>query len=331
MFCSQCGKKVNDNMLFCPFCGAALVLPEQDTDNSAPEKVVPQEKKAVPSETVAFVAKEDFEPLDLDALAIGSANKPEVNASKERTSVPENDDDSPFRRPQSDSKTEEQPLREPVRLAGNVPDLKDVHTPFPSNKKSAQKRPSTYVPPRRFDPDDIFLDGEESFEEEEEEEEFTYEEPLEGGFFERHIRGMVGLMSFAVLLIVLLVWSLSDSGQRTLAGVNLAWRSETYAQIAYEAYESKNYARSAEYYLKALAREPESYNYAYYAGAMYLWNGDAQNAAEMAKRAVQIDDSREEAYQLLLQAYPDVSTRPWEIQQLLEQGYAKTGLESLKP
>ena len=30
MYCSQCGKKVAENMLFCPFCGAPIVIPEQD-------------------------------------------------------------------------------------------------------------------------------------------------------------------------------------------------------------------------------------------------------------------------------------------------------------
>ena len=30
MYCSQCGKKVKDTMLFCPFCGEPIVIPEQD-------------------------------------------------------------------------------------------------------------------------------------------------------------------------------------------------------------------------------------------------------------------------------------------------------------
>ena len=29
MFCSQCGKKVLEMMLFCPFCGSPIVVPEQ--------------------------------------------------------------------------------------------------------------------------------------------------------------------------------------------------------------------------------------------------------------------------------------------------------------
>ena len=30
MYCGQCGKKVMENMLFCPFCGAPIVIPDQD-------------------------------------------------------------------------------------------------------------------------------------------------------------------------------------------------------------------------------------------------------------------------------------------------------------
>ena len=30
MFCGQCGKRVMENMLFCPFCGSPIVIPDQD-------------------------------------------------------------------------------------------------------------------------------------------------------------------------------------------------------------------------------------------------------------------------------------------------------------
>ena len=35
MYCSRCGKKVLDNMLYCPFCGAEIIIPEQDGDGAA--------------------------------------------------------------------------------------------------------------------------------------------------------------------------------------------------------------------------------------------------------------------------------------------------------
>ena len=305
MFCSQCGKKVNDTMLFCPFCGAALVLPEQD---DAPKNDAPP----VASAEEAPVEDAPFEPLDLDAFA-----EPVVHRA----------------RPEAERKADPEPLlREPVRLSGSVPDLTSGHAPIRRPAKGAKKRPSTYVPQKEFNPDDIFMDGgEDDFDLPDEPESFSFEDEPGDSFFERHIRGMVGLMAFAILMIVLLLWALSAAGQRTLAGLNLAWRADAYEQIAYEAYQNQNYPLSAEYYLKALAREPNSYDYAYSAGVMYLWNSDATNAAEMAKRAIQIDPSRADAYKLLVQIYPDVSTRPWEIQSLVEQGYQKTGLDELKP
>ena len=35
MFCGQCGKKVMENMLFCPFCGEPIVIPDQDVPAAA--------------------------------------------------------------------------------------------------------------------------------------------------------------------------------------------------------------------------------------------------------------------------------------------------------
>ena len=60
MYCSQCGKKVNDTMLFCPFCGSALVLPEQEEKADIPKK---------PAESAEAVQEEEFRPLDLDAFS----------------------------------------------------------------------------------------------------------------------------------------------------------------------------------------------------------------------------------------------------------------------
>lgn len=344
MFCSQCGKKVNDTMLFCPFCGAALVLPEQDDrpqmvappappeqddrpqraappappeQGDRPQRVAPpappeQGDRPLKAAAAEDTAAEDvpFEPLDLDALA-----EPVVHHT--RTEM---------------ERRSESPAREPVRLSGSVPDLTGGHAPVRRPARGAKKRPSTYVPQKEFNPNDLFMDGDEDdFIPPDEPEAFSFEDEPEDSFFVRHMRGMVGVMAFAILMIVLLLWALSASGQRALAGLNLAWRAEAYEQIAYEAYENQNYPLSLEYYLKALSREPDSYNYAYSAGIMYLYNNDPADASEMAKRAIQIDSASPQAYALLVQIYPDVSTRPWEIQQLIEQGYQEPGSEQSNP
>ena len=56
MYCSKCGKKVGDTMLFCPFCGEAIVIPDQDEQEKTPDQWNPalEEKQT----TV-----EEFEPL----------------------------------------------------------------------------------------------------------------------------------------------------------------------------------------------------------------------------------------------------------------------------
>ena len=59
MFCSQCGKRVTDNMLFCPYCGAPIVIPEQEDEAAEAPKAAPTDRpeptpldgsQAIPSE-----------------------------------------------------------------------------------------------------------------------------------------------------------------------------------------------------------------------------------------------------------------------------------------
>ena len=57
MYCSHCGKKVTDTMLFCPFCGDPIVIPDQDDapseavePSAVPEKPAPPETDATPAE-----------------------------------------------------------------------------------------------------------------------------------------------------------------------------------------------------------------------------------------------------------------------------------------
>lgn len=48
MFCSQCGRKLREGMLFCPFCGAEIILPEQDAEEPAvaPDPVTSETEEA---------------------------------------------------------------------------------------------------------------------------------------------------------------------------------------------------------------------------------------------------------------------------------------------
>lgn len=216
---------------------------------------------------------------------------------------------------------------EPVRLKGRAPDLSNVHNPDRPGASSRRKA-SSYAPVREFNPKDIFMDGDD-YDEDDDDEEYAYEEPEEGGFFIRHIRGVVGLSLFVIVLAIVVGWAFSGGGQRVLAQANLAWQPSVYEQLGYDAYQNGQYAVAAGYYEQALKRDGRNYSYAYSAAVASYMAGDTERAAEMGKKAVEIDATRVDGYQLLQRLYPDASARPWEIQSLIQQGYRLTGDASL--
>ena len=149
----------------------------------------------------------------------------------------------------------------------------------------------------------------------------------ERSFVFRHIRGIVGALLFLVLLAILGFYALSDPGQMTLAKINatLPLRPEIYSRIAYDYYQSGDYAHSGVYYERALARQPDSYNYASSAAMAYISGGDNDRAAEMLRKCVQLKPDAVEPYVYLLSLYPNANSRPWDVAQLLKQGYERTG------
>lgn len=336
MFCSQCGKKVLETMLFCPFCGSPIVVPDQE---STPEPAQEPEQPAASAQAEQddAIGKERFVPLDLNGdwtFGMTEIPQPEPEPEFKPLDLSELDEELPVRveRPKPEEISERlasQMREEPVRLGGHVPDLTNVHPPKP--EKTGARKPTTFVPVREFNPDDIFLDGSDrDIYDEDEDDGYDYEEPEEGGFWIRHIRGVVALSLMVVVLAIVAGWTFSAAGQTALARANLAWKPDTYAQLAYEAYQLQNYQLSANYYERALARDDDSYVYANSAGVAYYLAGDTVRAVDMARRAIGIDPSRVDAYQLLMRLYPDVATRPWEISSLIQQGYQLTGDETLK-
>ena len=57
----------------------------------------------------------------------------------------------------------------------------------------------------------------------------------------------------------------------------------------------------------------------------YLRGRDTDKAAAMLKRCAEISPMLLEPYIYLLNLYPDAAQRPWDITQLLQQGYQQTG------
>lgn len=364
MFCSQCGKKVMDTMLFCPFCGSAIVVPDQEEG----EEQRPAEREPEPEHKEEFVPlnlntnwdHEDVETLP-DAEPFQSVDpyvfedepkaptiriqtkqdefeatptiRAQVQPEMETSASPTLRAQLPMQFEQSTTPTlhiQKQPdPMEPVQLEGRVPELNHVQSGRQST--GGRQQANTHVPVKDFNPNDMFLDGgtKDAYDEYDDDD-YAYEEPEEGSFFVRHVRGIVALTLFLVLGFIVICWLFSGTGQTALARANLAWRASAYEELAFSAYEEGNYALSGSYYERALARDSDNYSYANSAGVAYFMAEDLMRATEMGKRAVEIDPSRLDGYQLLLRLYPDVATRPWEISSLLQSGYQLTGDESLK-
>jgi len=355
MYCGQCGKKVMENMLFCPFCGSPIVIPEQDEPvTAAPEA----EKKAVPEAVPAEEARQislfedieesedieaedvvDFEPLrfsfddvddddedsDGELAAAFDDDPPEENYVPDLLIVEEESIET-LSEEAEDVKPE--PVKHPVKERRKTPEM---------NRRRVNK---TYIPVKEVDMDNLFMD-EESHEDEDEydlpednedefERDFEFEEPEEGSFVQRHIRGIVGLILMLVLAIIILIWAMSGKGQVTLAKLNLAWNPEIYADLGFEAYQSDSDLLAARYYEKALARDTENYDYAHSAMVAYYEADRIESAASMLKKCVEMRPDSVEPYQEMLILYPDAATRPWEIRELIRMGYERTGDASLK-
>ncbi len=392
MYCSHCGKKVTDTMLFCPFCGDPIVIPEQDAPEDAP--VEPSTLPETDGRAEADGAPaEPFVPLNEADAPDGQA--PEAGQEEPAADAPEADEaaaelldwgrsrrayadgdvwarpDEPFepldleeteasedttgnwreeiaRRKDAAAPRKRAPDMsagvEPVRLDGVAPKLETgaerAKRDAGTGGKPARKSANTLVPPKPMDPKDIFMDGDDAFDAEDafdgfdapafEDTGYVYEDAGEDSFFMRHLRGFVGLAMFVILILMFVIYAFSTAGQLTLARINLAWSTAAYSQLGDESYEDGLYAQAAQYYERALQRDPDNYAFASAAVMAYLEAEDSDKAAAMLKRCVQIDPSQLDPYLYLLNLYPDAAQRPWDVTQLLKQGYQATGDDRLK-
>ena len=389
MYCSHCGKKVGEDMLFCPFCGKPIVIPEQDNESvAAPAPVAegmvasdagqreaeatestvesPEDKPtSVSDEGDAPDAAKDAAPVsdaEAELLEWDRARKRHMEADVWARPEAPAAEFSPLAQEEADEKLEESDWKEavikkkeavtlekkppemkrgeeaPVRLDGAAPKLElDIQGAKPRDKgKQRRKQANTLVPPKTMDPDDIFMDRkrapyeeDDPFDEDAEGDDFrnsfSFEEDDEGSFFIRHLRGIVGLALFVILLLMFVIYAFSRSGQVSLARVNAAWSKDAYSTLGYQYYQAGDYSQAGLYYERALQRDPTSYSFASSAAMAYLEAGDNEKATALLKRCAEIDPTKLEPYAYLLKLYPDAASRPWDITQLLQQGYQRTG------
>ena len=378
MYCSHCGKKVNDTMLFCPFCGDPIVIPDQDDTKAAqaPDSA-PAEPLGEPVEAAEANSAERPEEAPAPALVdrpsreMGEAEAELLDWSQSRKHYAPDDlwaDSDESTEAFSPLSFEEEPEQtqdwreeiarrkeaaapekkppdmsglegEPVRLEGVAPKLEaDIEgaKAVGGSREKPRKSASTLVPPKAMDPNDIFMDGGDGGYDDYDayddpgadgyaEAGFIYEDGAEGGFFMRHMRGFVGLALFIILLLMFVIYAFSRAGQQSLAKINLAWSIDTYSQLGYQSYQEQQYDQAGLYYERALQRDPSNYNYASSAAMAYVEAGNTDKAAAMLKRCAEINPTLLEPYIYLLNLYPDAAQRPWDITQLLWQGYERTG------
>ena len=332
MFCSRCGKKVLESMLFCPFCGAEIIIPEQD---DTPEELTSDKRFSfdLPEEKDSGKSA-DAETMDW-ALPPEEKNEPEPaepEPQPEKTIVlkrPLRIDDTPLH---SDDETDEDEKPGP-RLRRSTEE---------DEERPARRRAVNMFMEDEDEEEDDFDVYEHAYEryqrrdrrgeDRDDDDDDDYDDDDEG-FFARHLRGIVALILLIALLGGLAFYAMTDAGQSQLARINVTLpfiKAEAYSKLGFDAYQAGNYAQAGAYYERALARKPDNFDFATSAAMAYYNDQNTDKAAEMLKKCVEIDPNAVTPYVYLLNLYPDAASRPSEITQLVQQGYQNTGDEQLK-
>ena len=271
-------------------------------------------------------AQEEFKPLNFE-------NIDEEIASFAAAASVENDEALSETLASQDEPLEDIPSNAPRRRENTL-----IYTPESARARSKK----TFIPVQDVDPDNIFMDEPEEFDEYDaydedsgysggfdDEDDYEYEDRVEGSFFRRHIRGIVGLLLLLMLAAICLIWASTTKGQTVLAKMNLAWDAEVYAELGYEAYQNNSDLQAARYYEKAYSRDAGNYTYAHSAMVAYYEADQLENATSMLKICVELQPNNPEPYAEFLILYPDPMSRPWEITEKIRDGYQRTGDERL--
>lgn len=321
MYCSRCGKKVLESMLFCPFCGSEIIIPDQDgeapvqTDNPEPEKLSFDDRtylwngtEAAEAEQPEMQTSDEVKPEPVSLTKSNEEEAPPLPEPLPRLSfAPPTMERPEEEKPSPQPKEEEKPLD--IFMERDHEEAQDDFDAFEAAQARRRSRQ------RGLDEDDD-LDSEER-----------------EGFFHRHLRGLAAVVLLLALVAGLAVFAISETGQRTLAKLNMALplKAEVYGKLGFEEYQSKNYGQSGIYYERALARDPGSFDFASSAAMAYIADGNTDQATEMLKKCIELRPEAVEPYIYLIRLYPNVDQRPAAISELLEEGYRRTGDARLKP
>ena len=186
MYCGQCGKKVMENMLYCPFCGSPIVIPEQDEPAAEAVKAQFAPAAAPESEEIRQVSlfDDDFareapdESLEEDVREEEEIPFEPLRFSFDELVEPEADSAAEEEISTGEESVSEQPAPEPAEetpapeLAPEpeqqVPVSEPKIRPEKRRPEAGRKREAkTLIPVKDVDVDNLFMD-EESLEPEDE-------------------------------------------------------------------------------------------------------------------------------------------------------------------
>jgi len=347
MRCPKCAKENPDIRLFCMSCGE--LMPEEEpeaedvkeeeaaardiTAESLTEEMCEESSDTSDELPEAFdVSEDDTEFYRVRSKArrvIEEAWPEEINrpTSVRKTSLFDNDKD--FEEPeQEESEYSRNDYRDnrqkPTLDRRNIPEL---------------GTPSTIIPKReeKLEPDDFFsVKGQVLPEYDDEDDDWNDEnefhsrsvvkrkEPKQS-FIIRHMRGVVTLLLLVITAVIVIIWANTDSAQLMLAGIDLAWTPESYAQLADEAYAKKDLSAAGHYYSLAYEHDMGNYNYAVMAANSYIEGGYNSKALEAVRICIELKPADANLYLMLLQLQPDPENIPSGDRELLKQGYRLTG------
>ena len=114
MFCGQCGKRVHDTMLFCPFCGSPIVIPDQDAEEAGHAMPVePAEQQPEEAAQEFFEVEEESEIPEEPVLEEIPQPEPEAEFEPLRFDEPYEDEEMDL--DPEDPPVSEEPEQVPVR------------------------------------------------------------------------------------------------------------------------------------------------------------------------------------------------------------------------
>ncbi len=135
----------------------------------------------------------------------------------------------------------------------------------------------------------------------------------EESFVEKYLRSIISMMLLTCTVIMMLMWGYAtDSGLRTMAEFGLGSR-KGYILLGDDCMADGNYKRAVEHYYKALSKKV-NYEAGIKLARAYRQTGEAEKETSALLLLMDRYHGTDEAYQRILELFPDPNTRPEKVQ-----------------